>query len=153
MPRRSNASHLPDAVPPWHAEKRRVILHFRLKAKNRCQLVHASRRGFDGVGERLVITFNKSELVRRVREGLQRFWMERIASSRQTCGGVQHQRAFSKTRKVTARAKRIRACFVLSSPLHSVLEIHNCSREWIAVVVTMLGVHCLVYFTLCDEKT
>ena len=58
---------------------------------------------------------NKSEVVRRVRDGSQRVWMERMPSSRQTCGGARHQRAFSKTGKVTARAKRVRAYFVLLS--------------------------------------
>src|SRR4029077_15079553 len=44
-----------------------------------------------------------------------RFWMERMPSSRQTCAGAQHQLAFSKMSKATARAKRVRAYFVLLS--------------------------------------
>src|SRR5262252_4816116 len=65
MPHRSYASHLPNALLLWCAEKRRVISYLRLKAKNLCQLLHTNCRGSVGRRRRRALSdsFKKTKLL------------------------------------------------------------------------------------------
>jgi hypothetical protein len=68
----------------------------------------------NGVGELPVIHSTKAKLVGEFEMGRKGFgWNERMTLSRQIGAGAQHRRVFSKTGKVRARAKPVRAYFVL----------------------------------------
>jgi hypothetical protein len=68
----------------------------------------------NGVGELPVIHSTKAKLFGEFEMGRKGFgWNERMTLSRQTGARAQHHRVFSKTGKVRARAKCLRAYFVL----------------------------------------
>jgi len=118
----------------------------------------------NGVGELPVIHSTKAKLFGEFEMGRKGFgWKERMTLSRQTGARAQHHRVFSKTGKVRARAKRVRAYFVLFMRwaahhndslafrnTHVALNHTACTEEerWVLENITQTNVHASEFSTV-----